>query len=208
MSHTFRQSSLEHSTAQMLSQARAQVARKTTHAEPFTADETLWTMDTELATHPDCHDGWSSMRPREVALDTPMQAAEGQRVLTVGDRARVNELLTRYLEEEAFQAHVEKLKLELRDAKVVCPTRISPRVVTMNSMVVYEDVREGTRNAVRLVYPGQAPATSGHLSVLHPLGGALLGRSQGQHAEYSDQTGRFRILEVPYQPEAAGYLHA
>jgi regulator of nucleoside diphosphate kinase len=100
----------------------------------------------------------------------------------------------------------ERLDAELARAQLMAQTEVPADVVTMNSDVVYEDATSGERRAIRLVYPHDAEATRGFVSVLAPIGSALLGLRQGQEIEWPTPSGkrRLRVLEVPYQPERAG----
>lgn len=103
----------------------------------------------------------------------------------------------------------EALDAELRRAVVVAQRDVPPDVVTMNSELVYEDVATGVQRVVRLVYPRDADATAGRISVLAPIGAALLGLHVGQEIEWRVPSGvkRIRVAELRYQPEAAGDLH-
>ena len=104
----------------------------------------------------------------------------------------------------------EALDAELHRATVVPQLEVPADVVTMNSDVVYEDESTGARRTVRVVYPRDADAGRGWVSVLAPIGSALLGLRVGQHIDWIVPAGRrrLRVVEVPYQPEAAGDLHA
>ena len=100
----------------------------------------------------------------------------------------------------------EKLEAELLRAHVVPREKIPPDVVTMNSRVVFEN-ESGERREVTLVYPGSADIDAGKISVLVPIGTALLGLRVGQSIDWEGPGGakqRYRIAAVPYQPEAAG----
>lgn len=101
----------------------------------------------------------------------------------------------------------EQLEGELQRAVIV--KEPPPDVVTMNSEVTYEDLSTGTRRTVRVVYPKDADASKGHISVLAPIGSALLGMRVGHEIEWQLPTGRrrVRVLEIRYQPEAQGDLH-
>ncbi len=79
-------------------------------------------------------------------------------------------------------------------------------VVTMNSIVTFEDIASGYKRTVRLVYPEHADSSWDRVSILSPLGSALLGLRVGQEFDWILPQGkrRVRILEVPYQPEASG----
>ena len=77
----------------------------------------------------------------------------------------------------------------------------------MNSRVVFEDETTAQRREVTLVYPGKADINAGKISILVPVGTALLGLRAGQSIDWElpgGQKRRYRIIEVPYQPEAAG----
>jgi regulator of nucleoside diphosphate kinase len=100
------------------------------------------------------------------------------------------------------------LELELERAKVVSSRVVPADVVTMNSRVRFEEVHSGAFNEARLVYPSQA-AQEDAISVLAPVGSALLGLSVGQAIDWrmpNGQLRRYRVLELLYQPEAAGDL--
>jgi regulator of nucleoside diphosphate kinase len=80
-------------------------------------------------------------------------------------------------------------------------------VVTMNSRVVFENETTGERREVTLVYPPHADIAAGKISVLVPIGTALLGLRVGQAIDWELPSGgkeRYRIIDVPFQPEAAG----
>jgi len=100
----------------------------------------------------------------------------------------------------------ESLDAELHRAVIVRQREVPPDVVTMNSDVVYEDCATGTRRRVRVVYPKDADAATGRVSVLAPIGSALLGLKVGQEIDWRLPAGsrRIRVVELGYQPEAAG----
>ncbi|HUQ07489.1 MAG TPA: nucleoside diphosphate kinase regulator [Kofleriaceae bacterium] len=102
----------------------------------------------------------------------------------------------------------ESLDAELRRATIVPQREVPPDVVTMNSELVYEDVESGAKRVVRLVFPKDANATAGRISVLAPIGAALLGLHVGQEIEWRVPAGvrRIRVAEIRYQPEAAGHM--
>lgn len=106
-------------------------------------------------------------------------------------------------------AAAEQLETELDRAVVVPRDELPGDVVTMNSRVVFED-ETGRRRDVQVVYPWQAAPERGRISILAPVGVALLGLSVGQRIEWPMPNGRtasFRIVSVVYQPEAADDLH-
>lgn len=102
---------------------------------------------------------------------------------------------------------LEKLESELVRANVVARENIPDDVVTMNSRVIFENESTGERREVTLVYPGSADIDEGKISILVPIGTALLGLRVGQSIDWELPSGekqRYRIIKVPYQPEAAG----
>jgi len=101
----------------------------------------------------------------------------------------------------------DKLEDELVRAVIMPRDQIPKDVVTMNSRVVFEDETTAQRREVTLVYPGKADINAGKISILVPVGTALLGLRAGQSIDWElpgGQKRRYRIIEVPYQPEAAG----
>ncbi|MBJ6982518.1 MULTISPECIES: nucleoside diphosphate kinase regulator [unclassified Luteimonas] len=101
------------------------------------------------------------------------------------------------------------LEAELLRAEVVGPKDVPPTVVTMNSTVRF---RVGPEEDFKLtlVYPRDADGSADRISVLAPVGSALLGLSQGDEMEWPKPGGgtvKVRIEEVTYQPERAGEYH-
>lgn len=98
------------------------------------------------------------------------------------------------------------LERELERAIVVRPTEVPQTIVTMNSEVEVLDLDTGERRCLTLVFPSMAAIESGRVSVLAPLGTALLGSRQGAEVTWQTPRGprRLRVEDVVYQPEAAG----
>ena len=98
----------------------------------------------------------------------------------------------------------EPLRRELQRAIVVSPEAVPPDVATMNSLVRYRDETEGVTRTVALVYPSAAQGSQGMVSVLAPIGTALLGLSEGQTIDWDFPDGsrrRLKLEEVLHQPE-------
>jgi len=126
-------------------------------------------------------------------------------VVTEKDLQRLHALIDSRAERDAEAA--ELLEEELTRAVVVPQNQIPANVVTMNSRVVFEDEQTKQQREVTLVYPGAADAASHKVSVLAPVGAALLGLAVGQSIDWplpGGRTARLRILSVLYQPEASG----
>lgn len=104
----------------------------------------------------------------------------------------------------------EQLAAELERAEVVEPADVPPTVVTMNSTVRFKVADTNEEFRLTLVYPKDVDASGGSISVLAPVGSALLGLSQGEEIEWPKPGGgvlRVRIEEVTYQPEREGIFH-
>lgn len=100
----------------------------------------------------------------------------------------------------------DALDHELGRAIVVSEEAVPGDVVTMNSRVLYVDETTGARRFVTIVFPDEADAGAGRISVLAPVGSALLGLSIGQAIEWSfpdGSTRRLRVEDVSFQPELA-----
>ena len=92
-------------------------------------------------------------------------------------------------------------------AEVLSPRDIPADVITMNSRVLVEDVESGARSELTLCYPEDADPARGCVSVLSPIGAALLGRRTSESvAIESPGQGHpgLRIVALIYQPEANG----
>ncbi len=104
----------------------------------------------------------------------------------------------------------ERLEDLLASAHIVGGDEIPGDIVTMNSLLVYRDLQSNVANEVTLVYPELADSSKNRLSVTSAVGAALLGGRLGDEVEAelpSGQTRRFKILAIPFQPEAAGQFH-
>ncbi len=91
---------------------------------------------------------------------------------------------------------MEELASEIHRAVVVDQGAVPADVVAMNADVVYEDCDTLARREVKLVYPKDASAERGHISVLAPIGSALLGLRVGQTISWQVPSGTKRIRVV------------
>lgn len=101
------------------------------------------------------------------------------------------------------------LNAELDHARVVDSSEIPHDVVTMNSRVTLRDMDDDEVMTCTLVFPGKANADEGLISILAPVGTAVLGQRVGDVIEWPMGSGviRLRVEEIHYQPEAAGDYH-
>lgn len=101
--------------------------------------------------------------------------------------------------------HLSDLQEELARAVVVDAAEVPESVVTMHSQVTVENIATGETRTYTLVFPHDADITAGKLSVLAPLGTALLGYREGDEVEWKMPGGvqRLRILKVRHTPAPA-----
>jgi regulator of nucleoside diphosphate kinase len=125
--------------------------------------------------------------------------------VTTEDQRRLSGLLAAsgHLEGSG-KANLRDLSEELGRAVVVPAEAIPADVITMNSRFRLRDLDTGTVAEYTLVYPGKADFSRGNVSVLAPVGTALLGYRDGDTIEWRVPAGlkRLRIEALLYQPEA------
>lgn len=129
-------------------------------------------------------------------------------VLSSLDAERLENLMDS-LTDEIFPGK-KNLEEELARANVVDPREIPATVVTMNSTVRFKVEPLADELLLTLVYPRDSDAANGKISILTPVGSALLGLSQGDQIEWPKPNGGLLnvcIEEVIYQPERAGEYH-
>jgi len=104
------------------------------------------------------------------------------------------------------RAELVSLLAELDKAEVVEPEQMPAGVVTMDSVILIKDLDTSKEEEYRLVYPERADIRKGNVSILAPVGIAILGYKEGDSIEWKVPGGlrRLKILKVTYQPEAAG----
>lgn len=118
-----------------------------------------------------------------------------------------HERLERLLDKVGQRPDLDALREEIERAEIVEPEAVPSTVVTMNSVVRFLDEESGLESEVELVFPGHAEIESNRISVLAPVGSALLGLSVGDSIDWPLPNGRrrrLRVVAVTYQPEAAG----
>lgn len=101
------------------------------------------------------------------------------------------------------------LQAELDDARVVKPVDVPPDVITMNSKARLRDLDTREEMIFTLVFPGNADIAHDKISVVAPIGTAMLGHRVGDEFSWDVPAGsvRLKVEEVLYQPEAAGHYH-
>ena len=127
--------------------------------------------------------------------------------ITEVDYNRLSGLIDRTRERNSEdREYLNKLETELDRAEIVGPKDIPADVVTMRSKVRLNDLVSGESNIYSLVFPTEANFAEGKISVLAPIGTAILGYRQGDTIEWPVPSGirRLKIEEILYQPESAG----
>ena len=126
-------------------------------------------------------------------------------IVSTRDMARLEALI----DSPALSRHPAAVALsqELERAQVLPPEQIPAGIVTMHSRVDCVDELHDEKHSLTLVYPHEADFDKGHVSVLAPVGSALLGLSVGQSIDWVAPGGRqlrLRVTAVHNQPEATG----
>jgi len=138
---------------------------------------------------------------------TATATATAARAITITDQdaRRLVDLVSIYAEKEPAAVLLDD---ELGRARVVAARDVEATIVTMRSRVVCRDAA-GEMREIELVYPRDADISAGRISVLAPLGRALLGASVGDQVSVAAgrKITRWIVESVRYQPEAAGDFH-
>jgi regulator of nucleoside diphosphate kinase len=127
--------------------------------------------------------------------------------ITELDYNRLNGLIDRTRERNSTdREYLNKLEAELDRAEIVDPKDIPSDVITMRSKVRLKDLVSGQSATYSLVFPTEANFADGKISVLAPIGTAILGYRQGDTIEWPVPSGmrQLKVEEILYQPESAG----
>lgn len=124
------------------------------------------------------------------------------------DHSRLNAIL-RWIVDAAdlrLRTDLRRLSRDLRRAEIIPPEEIPPDVVTLNSRARVLNLESGEEETWLLTLPREADLARGKLSVLSPVGTALLGARAGETVRWENggNSGRLKVLEILFQPEAAG----
>jgi regulator of nucleoside diphosphate kinase len=127
--------------------------------------------------------------------------------ITEGDLVELRRMIYR-TDSNGDGPYLANLEAELGRAKIVPAEDVPRDVVTMNSKVLLYDLDTREREMFELVYPWHANAENNRVSVLAPIGTALIGARVGDVIRWPVPAGvlRFRIEDLIYQPEREGLL--
>jgi regulator of nucleoside diphosphate kinase len=132
-------------------------------------------------------------------------------ILTKSDFQRLEALLSSdFTQAIGPSEYLEGLAGELSRAEIMEPERVPRNVVTMNSTVKLRDCDTNELESYTLVFPEQADIANNKLSVLAPVGTAILGQRVGDSLRWRTPGGwrRVKVERVLYQPERAGVFSA
>ncbi len=132
-------------------------------------------------------------------------------ILTKNDFERLEALLSsEFTQAIGPSEYLEGLAAELQRAQVVASDAVPRNVVTMNSTVKLRDCDTHELNSYTLVFPDDADIVNNMLSVLAPVGTAILGQRVGDSLRWRTPGGwrRVKVEQVLYQPERAGVFNA
>lgn len=132
-------------------------------------------------------------------------------IITQSDYEHLQGLLTsEFAQAMGPSDYLEGLQAELERAEVVDPEGVPRNVVTMNSTVKLRDLSTDEIETYTLVFPERADIANDKLSVLAPVGTAILGQRVGDVLRWRVPGGwrRFKVERVLYQPEREGVFYA
>lgn len=130
--------------------------------------------------------------------------------ITSFDLLRLEELLEVISEYSTRDnKHLDELTNELFRAEVVDAKNIPPDVITMNSKVRLVDMESKEDKIYTLVFPSEANIDENKISILAPIGTAMLGYNVGDIIKWQVPAGakKLKVKAILYQPEAAGDYH-
>lgn len=131
--------------------------------------------------------------------------------ITSVDRDRLLKLIGKEREFNSVisKQYLKNLEEELTNAQIITSEEIPKDVITMNSKILLRDIDANEEMIYTLVYPAEANLAEDKISVLAPVGTAILGYREGDIIEWKVPDGiiNLKVEKILYQPEAAGDYH-
>lgn len=126
--------------------------------------------------------------------------------ITEPDKQKLQKLIDGRIHDDVNKKYIMELESELRRAETVSLGEIPSNVITMNSKALL--LVDGIEEEVSLVYPDEADVAGNRISVLSPIGTAILGYAEGDALEWNVPEGitKVEVIKVLYQPEAENKL--
>jgi len=131
-------------------------------------------------------------------------------IITAEDHQQLDALLNSNIARLVSDSdRINELQVELGRAQIVPQNQIPSNLVTMNSTIVLRDIDTNEVDTYTLVYPDRADIANHRLSVLAPIGTAILGYRLGDEFRLQVSNGwrRLKVEEVVFQPERDGAFH-
>jgi regulator of nucleoside diphosphate kinase len=131
-----------------------------------------------------------------------MQQSRNSLILRKDDYEIIQSYLKTGPHKHSFdRKNVEELKVELKKAKLVSPDKFPGDVVSLNSKVKVRENQNDTILEFILVTPDKADIKERKISVMAPIGTALIGFRKGQEVKWQVPSGKktFTIMEVSNQ---------
>ena len=152
----------------------------------------------------------SLLQQQKLTRTNRQELVKGFICITRNDKKRLAELLSVAKSLDCRDRVDPKgLALKLKRAFGVDAREVAADIITMNSRAELVDLDSGEKVTFTVVFPRDADVEVGRISVLAPLGAAMLGYRVGDEFEWKVPYGlrRFRVTRIHYQPEAAGDYH-
>lgn len=127
--------------------------------------------------------------------------------ITEYDLKRLHDLLADSMSTEyRNSAYLKQLDEELKRGQVVAPTEVPADVITMNSRALLLDLESNEEMEYTLVFPQDADPSAGKISILAPIGTAMLGYREGETFAWQVPDGlrKIKVIKIIFQPEASG----
>ncbi|MBK7653420.1 MAG: GreA/GreB family elongation factor [Flammeovirgaceae bacterium] len=127
-------------------------------------------------------------------------------LITVDDFERLLARMNYVPSTERLSIMERQLYLKLLSAETISQLKISKRVITMNSRVRLRESLTQKEIEVTITYPENANSRESKISILSPVGIALIGQQKGDQVSWKipSGVGQFEIIEILYQPESVG----
>ncbi len=125
-------------------------------------------------------------------------------IITELDNQRLNKIIDDVVQHDSNEKkHIQMLKNELSHAKIVAPDEIPNNIITMNSKFLLS-IGDTDEELYSLVYPEQADIANNNISIMAPIGTAILGYKEGDTIEWQVPDGKIKIkvIKILYQPES------
>lgn len=127
--------------------------------------------------------------------------------ITEKDKIKLQKLINEAKEfHPGNEVYLNNLERELDRAQLVASEKIPHNVITMHSKVLLRDIDSGEEMTYTLVYPNEANLMEDKISVLAPVGTAIIGLREKEAINWKIPSGmvRLEVKKILYQPEAAG----